>query len=248
MIKVETVDMIISENAARITLTTGERYKILLDDYDNLPFACMKGSPLENITIDAEKAEATETNRFFDGDCAAFLCFLSRKHSIYSAALSKVSFADTSKKQLYQKLYYGALKNKSVAPEELKNLCAIVCDEFERAGYINDEKYALDKAKYLKEYKKYGTNKIKDYLYQKGVPKSAIDEALEDEFFTSEEAEENDLENMRALLNRKFRAGIDGSDRNAVAKAINLLARNGYSYSQAKKAVTEFAENTETIE
>jgi regulatory protein len=248
MVKADSVNIFVSENAAVIHLSTGKKYKILLGDYDNLPFVCTNGSPLENIEIDVEKAESTETNSFFDGDCVGFLRFLSRKYNIYSSAMSKVAFADMSKKNLYQKLYYAVLQNQkknnniSIEPEELKDLCRLVCDEFEQAGYIDDKKYALDKAKYLKEYKKYGMNKIKDYLYQKGIGRTAIDEALEDEFF---EDEEGDFENMLDLLRRKFRAGLDKSDRNAVSKAINLLARNGYSYHQAKKAVTEFIENQE---
>lgn len=248
MIKVDTVNMMLSENAATVELSTGKKYRILLKDYDNLPFVCIKDSPLENIMIDVEKVGATETNGYFDGDCVTFLRFLSRKYSIYNSAMSKVAFTDMSKRQLYQKLYYAVLqnqkKNNSSAPsiptEELKDLCRLVCDEFEQAGYINDMRYALDKAKYLKEYKKYGVNKIKEYLYQKGVIKEAINAALEDEFFIDEEG---DFENMLNLLSRKFRAGIDKTDRNAVAKAVNLLARNGYSYGQAKKAVTEFIEN-----
>jgi len=254
MIKVDSVNIFVSENSAVIELSTGKKYKILLGDYDNLPFVCTHSSPLENIEIDVEKAESTDTNRSFDGDCVNFLRFLSRKYNIYSSAMSKVAFTDMSKKGLYQKLYYAILQNQrkpvadgvrkptQIEPEELKDLCTLVCDEFEQAGYINDKKYALDKAKYLKEYKKYGKNRIKDYLYQKGVTKDAIDEALEDEFF---EDEEGDFENMLNLLSRKFRSGIDKSDRNEVSKAINLLARNGYSYGQAKKAVTEFIENQE---
>ena len=50
---------------------------------------------------------------------------------------------------------------------------------------------------------------------------------------------------MQGLLARKFRTGIDKSDRNEMSKAVNLLARNGYSYGQAKKAVAEFIENQE---
>jgi len=253
MIQVESVDISLSDNAAVIKLSTGQRYKIALKDYDNLPFVCAKHSPLENITIDVEKVGATVTNGYFDGDTVAFLRFLSRKYTLYNAAMSKAAFTDMSKKNLYQKLYYGALQNQKkseskvqIDPAELKELCQLVCDEFEAAGYISDSRYALDKAKYLKEYKKYGKNRIKEYLYQKGVTKSAIDEALEDEFF---EDEDGDSENMRLLLTKKYnsgyKTGIDKTDRNAVAKAINLLSRNGYSYAQAKKAVTEFIEMME---
>jgi SOS response regulatory protein OraA/RecX len=257
MVKIASVNVFVSESAAVVELSTGKKYRILLNDYDNLPFACITGAPLENIIIDEEKAGSTETNRFFNGDCVAFLRFLSRKYNIYSSAMSKVAFTDMSKKGLYQKLYSAVLQNQKkpnklsntnntnkivIEPQELKDLCTLVCNEFEQAGYINDWRYALDKAKYLKEYKKYGVNKIKEYLYQKGVMKDAIDDALEDEFFVDEDG---DFENMMNLLSRKFRAGIDKTDRNAVAKAINLLSRNGYSYAQAKKAVTEFIENME---
>jgi regulatory protein len=248
MVSVVSVDMFLSENASIIELSTGRKYKILLKDYDNLPFECVKGAPLENIIIDVEKAESTETNRFFDGDCVSFLLFLARKYSIYNSAVSKIAMTDMTKKQLYQKLYYAVIQNQkkykktAIEPEILKDLCRLVCEEFEQSGYINDRRYALDKAKQLKQYKKYGVNRIKEFLFQKGVTKEVIDETLEDEFFIDEDG---DIENMRGLLQKKFRSGIDKSDRNEVSKAINLLARNGYSYSQAKKAVTDFTENQE---
>ena len=103
MVKVESVNIFVSENSAVIELSTEKKYKILLGDYDNLPFVCTHGSPLENIEIDVEKAELNDTNRFFDGDCVNFLRFLSRKYNIYSSAMSKVAFTDMSKKGLYQK-------------------------------------------------------------------------------------------------------------------------------------------------
>ncbi|MCL2099330.1 MAG: recombination regulator RecX [Oscillospiraceae bacterium] len=255
MITVESINISGTENAVSIELSNNKKYKILLKDYDNLPFVCREGSNLED-TASSENTgfEPTETNDFFEGGRISFLRFLSRKYTIYNSAVSKVAFSDMSKKSLYQKLYYSIQKNQNknaenaknnktvIEPEELKSLCSLVCDEFEQAGYINDKKYAFDRAVYLKEYKKYGVNRIRDYLYQKGVGKTAIDEALEDEFFADEEG---DFENMLGLLGKKFRSGLDKTDRKETAKAINLLARNGYAYHQAKKAVAAFTEDGE---
>ena len=257
MIVVNTVEMLPADNLARIELSNGKRYKILLKDYENLPFECKSDSLLENIIIDVEKINSGGTNRYFgdfDGDCAAFLGFLSKKYIIYSSALSKVALSDVPKRQLYQKLYFAVLQNNKnnksdkknktekteTDKETLKILCGLVCDEFEAAGYINDRRYAADKAKYLKEYKKYGNGRIKEYLYQKGIASEIINEILEDEFF---EDEDGDFENMRNLLKKKYGedAGrLDKTDRNAIQKAIHMLVRNGYKYQQAKTAAADF--------
>ena len=161
------------------------------------------------------------------------------------------------KKQLYKKLYFAVYQNykknnktSEFDSETYKDLCGLVCDEFETAGYINDRRYAGDKAKYLKEYKKYGNGRIKEYLYQKGIASDIINEILEDEFFSDEDIE---LENMRSLLKKKYGESLDRldiSDRNAVQKAIHLLLRNGYKYQDAKKAIEDIIENinTENIE
>jgi len=206
------------------------------------------------------KIELSETNQYFDGDCVNFLVFLSRKYNIYKSAISKVALTDVPKKQLYQKLYFAVYQNyknhkstqkyknninnsnntPEIEPETLKILCNLVCDEFETAGYINDRRYAFDKAKYLKEYKKYGNNKIKESLYQKGISSDIINEVLEDEIF--EDADGN-VENMRGLLKKKYGEnlnGLDKSDRNAIQKAIQMLMRNGYKYQEAKNTVFDF--------
>ena len=256
MITVNTAEIFLSENAVHIELSDGKKYRILLKDYENLPFECKSDSLLENIIIDVGKIESSETNQFFDGDCVNFLKFLSRKYSIYRSAISKVALTDLPKKQLYQKLYFAVRQNygknnkakSEIEPETLKDLCGLVCDEFESAGYINDRRYASDKAKYLKEYKKYGANRIKEYLYQKGLSSEIINETLDDEFF---EDEDGDFENMRGLLKKKYGEDLDRldkSDRNAVQKAIHMLVRNGYKYQDAKKVLEDFTENLENSE
>jgi len=243
MIIVNAVEIIPQENLAQAELSNGKKYKILLKDYDNLPFLCRPGSRLENITIDTAKINLSETNQYFDGDCVEFLSFLSRKYSIYRSAISKVAISDVPKKQLYSKLYFAVYQNNKtkIEPDTLKALCSLVCDEFEAAGYIDDRRYAADKARYLKEYKKYGNGKIKEYLYHKGVPSDIISEILDGEIFTDEDAE---LENMRALLKKKYGeppGRLDNTDRADIQKAINLLIRGGYKYQQAKNAVAEYA-------
>jgi len=261
MIVVNNVEIFPSDSAVHIDLSTGKKYKILLKDYENLPFECKSNSRLENITIDVNKINLNKTNQYFDGDCVAFLIFLARKYSIYRSAISKVAMTDVPKKQLFQKLYFAVYQNyknqkntnkyKSninnntveIEPDMLKTLCGLVCDEFEAAGYVDDRRYALDKAKYLKEYKKYGVGKIKEYLYQKGIPSDIINEILEDEFFSDEDG---DLENMRGLLKKKYGENLnrlDKSDRNALQKAIHMLVRNGYKYQEAKNAVFGFIDD-----
>jgi len=261
MITVNAAEIFPGDNAVHISLSNGKKYKILLRDYENLPFDCKSDSLLENIKIDVGKINLSETNQYFDGDCIEFLTFLSRKYTIYRSAISKVALTDIPKKSLMAKLYFSygqylkksnqnkSINNKNnkieIEPETLKTLCALVCDEFEASGYIDDKRYALDKAKYLKEYKKYGNGRIKEYLYQKRIPSDIINEILEDEFFSDEDG---DRENMRNLLKKKYGGNLerlDKSDRNDINKAINMLIRNGYKYQDAKNAVADFIDNTD---
>ena len=260
MITVNSTEIFASDNAVHISLSNGKKHKILLKDYENLPFECKSNSLLENIIIDVKKIELSETNQYFDGDCVEFLIFLSRKYTIYRSAISKIAMTDIPKKLLMSKLYfsYGQYLKKSnqdkntntnnkieIEPETLKTLCALVCDEFEASGYIDDRRYALDKAKYLKEYKKYGNGKIKEYLYQKRISSDIIAEVLEDEFFSDED---ENVENMRIILTKKYGENLnrlDKSDRSDIQKAINMLIRNGYKYQEAKKTVADFLEDTD---
>ena len=243
MTVVNEVEIFLSDNYVKIGLSDGKKYRILLKDYENLPFGCSPDSRLDNIKIDTDKLGQSETNGHFDGDCVGFLGFLSKKYAIYKSAIAKVALTDIPKKQLFQKLYFGVRQNSpGTDPETLKTLCGLVCGEFEAHGYIDDRRYALDKAKYLKEYKKYGNGKIKEHLYHKGIPPDIINEILEDEYFSDEEGE---LSNMRNLLKKKYGENLsrlDRSDRNEVQKAVNMLIRNGYKYQDAKNAVAELAE------
>jgi len=228
MTAVNSVEIFSSDNAAHISLSNGKKYKVLLKDYENLPFEC-------------------KSNSLLDGEYCDFLIFLSRKYSIYKSAISKIAMTDIPKRQLFQKLYlsYRQYLKNEIEPETLKTLCGLVCDEFEAAGYIDDRKYALDKAKYLKEYKKYGNGRIKEYLYQKSVPTDIINETLEDEFFSDEDG---DAENMRSLLTKKYGENLnrlDKSDRNDIQKAISMLIRNGYKYQDAKNAVADFTDGAD---
>jgi SOS response regulatory protein OraA/RecX len=234
MITVNAAEIFLSENSVCIELSNSKKYKILLKDYENLPFECRSDS-----LLDSEHVE--------------FLKFLSMKRNIYRSAISKVALTDIPKKQLFRKLYFAVYQNSKknnteADTETLKDLCSLVCDEFEELGYINDRRYAEDKSRYLKEYKKYGNGRIKEYLYQKGIASDIINETLEDEFFSDENA---DLENMRNLLKKKYGENLnrlDKSDRNGIQKAIHMLVRNGYKYQDARKAFEDFADHIENIE
>jgi|GEM_PF-1090187 len=249
MITVNTLDIFTSDNSVHIGLSNGKRYKILLKDYENLPFECKSDSMLENIFIDVSKIGLYDTNKYFDGDCVGFLSFLSQKYSIYNAAVSKVAMTDIPKRMLRTKLFVTYTKylkkyNEYKTPENqieidtdtMKSLCITVCDEFEQLGYIDDKRYAFDKAKYLKEYKKYGNEKIKNYLFTKSIPRDIILEVMDDEFFHDEDT---DNENMKNLLVKKYGENLHklNRDKKDIIKAINMLIRNGYRFPEAKTAV-----------
>jgi hypothetical protein len=113
MIVVNNVEVFLSDNYASVELSNGKKYKILLKDYENLPFDCKPDSRLENITIDTDKLAISGTNQYFEGDCVGFLGFLSKKYSIYRSAITKVALADVPKKQLFLKLHFAVQNRKN---------------------------------------------------------------------------------------------------------------------------------------
>jgi len=103
-------------------------------------------------------------------------------------------------------------------------------DRMEELGLLNDEAYARDLARDLFTRKRYGAMRVKQELKRKGIDGELIDELLEQ--YGGEEAA---LENIRAVLDKKY-AGWE-EDEKTRRRAFAALQRLGYSYGLIRQAM-----------
>jgi regulatory protein len=102
-------------------------------------------------------------------------------------------------------------------------------------GYINDSDYATLIVRHYAA-KGYGEARIKDELYKRGIPRDYWEEKLAG----ISETEQNDAATL--FLTKKLRGSNDKDD---LRRASDALVRRGYSYDEAKAAVTGYLESQE---
>ena len=107
----------------------------------------------------------------------------------------------------------------------------------ENIGVINDEEYA---AAIVKHYCAggYGRARIRDELYRRGIPRELWDEALE---------RHGGGEEAAAYEYIKKKLGSDAGKED-IRRAISALQRRGFSYDQARSAISAYMENLENAE
>lgn len=108
---------------------------------------------------------------------------------------------------------------------------AKVIDRLLKDGVLNDKEFAWMWADNRADSKKFGPAKIRNELYRKGIAPELIDETIETVY-----AQHNIHELAADFLHRKYRQKIDEIDDK---KKIDVLVRNGYSYSVASDVVKE---------
>ena len=100
-------------------------------------------------------------------------------------------------------------------------------------GYIDDNDYATLIVRHYTS-KGYGTARICDELYKRGIPKELWDEKLE-------AINESDTEDATlAFLNKKLKGSTEKDD---LRRAQDALVRRGFSYSEAKSAINKYIED-----
>lgn len=136
-------------------------------------------------------------------------------------ALYLLEHRSHSKKELADKIA------RTAASREAASAAA---DKMEELGLIDDEAYARRLARELFTRKRYGPGRVRQELRLKGIDGELIDELLE-EYGGEEEA----LENIRAVLERKY-AGWEEDERTR-RRAFAALQRLGYSYGLIRQAM-----------
>ena len=141
-------------------------------------------------------------------------------------ALRLLEYRAHSEKELADKLKIAGAQEYDI--EEILNFCR-------NYGFVDDKKYAVAKARDLKNLKKYGIRRIKSELYSKGIDAEHIEEAIA-------ELDDDEEDVLLPLVRKK----LGGFDKKNVDKCIRYFLYRGYEFSVIKNCIenikTEYGE------
>lgn len=188
-----------------------------------------------------ERANIYVDDNFFMGVNAAI---------IYDLGLKKGEEIDEAKlKELIHKEGLSKAKNKAMSilnrtaisekklreklsdyPEDIVDT---VIDKLKEYGFINDSDLAKRIANDNSNISRFGTNKIRQNLYKKGISKEVIEETLEDI------DQDEQLENAIYLARKRYEKLKSEDSRKAYQKLTQHLLYKGFNYDIVKKAINE---------
>jgi len=137
-------------------------------------------------------------------------------------ALRLLEFRSHSKKELFQKL------SRLGADEEYIQRTLGFLENY---NLVNDEEYAKRLANDLKNLKKYGKNRIKTELYERGIPSDIVEEIIDGIC--------EDEEQLLLLVAKRIKS--DFSQKN-IDKIMRYFIYRGYSASQIKRCIDKIKE------
>ena len=149
------------------------------------------------------------------------------------------------KDEMFLKGKNKALKILSKASQSEKKMREKLKDDFEedtiddivdflkKYNFINDNELASKIVTTNVNLNKYGKNKIKQNLYNKGLEKSSIDEAI------SEIDQDVEFENALYLAEKRYERVKKEDPKKAYAKVANHLAYKGFSYDIIKSVLNK---------
>ena len=142
-------------------------------------------------------------------------------------ALNILSKASQSEKKIREKL------NEDFEEDTVDD----VIDFLKKYNFINDGELASKIVNTNVNLNKYGKNKIKQNLYNKGIEKSAIDEAISEIDYTAE------FENALYLAQKRYDRVKNEDPKKAYAKIANHLAYKGFNYDIIKSVLNKIFKN-----
>tara|TARA_B100000131_G_scaffold312150_1_gene345893 strand:- start:682 stop:1245 length:564 start_codon:yes stop_codon:yes gene_type:complete len=142
-----------------------------------------------------------------------------------------------SKQQLKTYLLKKYLKSKinNINKKNITDLINVVIEDLEESKFINDKFYSRSKAKNLIK-KGSSINKIRNYLLNKGIKNSYINETIDQ---IKENNEDQDFFSAIKLCKKK-RIGPSRDENNRplfYKKDIGVLARSGFDFETSKKVM-----------
>ena len=142
-------------------------------------------------------------------------------------ALNILSKASQSEKKIREKL------NEYFEEDTVDD----VIDFLKKYNFINDGELASKIVNTNVNLNKYGKNKIKQNLYNKGIEKSAIDEAISEIDYDAE------FENALYLAQKRYDRVKNEDPKKAYAKIANHLAYKGFNYDIIKSVLNKIFKN-----
>ena len=142
-----------------------------------------------------------------------------------------------SKQQLKTYLLKKYLKTKipSVNKKNLSELIDVVLEDLETTKFLNDKFYSNSKAKSLIQ-RGSSINKIRNYLYNKGIKDKYINETINN---IKENNEDQDLFSAIKICKKK-RIGPSRNENNRplfYKKDMGILARSGFNFETSKRVL-----------
>jgi len=142
-----------------------------------------------------------------------------------------------SKQQIKTYLLKKYLKTKipNVNKKNITDLIDVVTEDMEKTKFINDKFYSNSKAKTLIQ-RGSSINKIRNYLFSKGVKDKYIKETIDQ---IKENNEDQDFFSAIKICKKK-RIGPSRDENNRplfYKKDISILARSGFSYEMSKRVL-----------
>ena len=143
-----------------------------------------------------------------------------------------------SKQQIKTYLLKKYLKTKipNVNKKNITDLIDVVTEDMEKTKFINDKFYSNSKAKTLIQ-RGSSINKIRNYLFSKGVKDKYIKETIDQ---IKENNEDQDFFSAIKICKKK-RIGPSRDENNRplfYKKDISILARSGFDFETSKKVMT----------
>lgn len=134
--------------------------------------------------------------------------------------LRLLEFRAHSEKELRDKLKIAGAREEDI--ETVLDFCR-------EYGFVNDRQFAKMKARDLKNLKKYGLQRIKSELYQKGISAEYVEEAVS-------ELDEDETETLLPLVEKKLRGNFEKKN---IDKCIRYFIYRGYNFGDIKSCIEQ---------
>ena len=138
--------------------------------------------------------------------------------SLKARALRFLSRREYSRKELAQKLLQTATQKSTDVPNDLEEQIEEVLSEFQKQGWLSDERYAEVLAR--RRGQRYGMRRVTEELQRAGIEQSTISRL-------SQDLEDTEFERAHALWQRKF--GQIAHEQKERARQYRFLVSKGFN-------------------
>ena len=125
------------------------------------------------------------------------------------------------------------IKKRLIDKGDSEDVADFTVNWLKELGLINDLEYSHSIVRHYSE-KGYGPARVRDELFKRGIPRDMWDDVLESEL------NDSDIESAaNVFLEKKLKGSLEENDLN---RASNALVRRGFSYDNARHAISRYIE------